>query len=77
MHWTRQTLPMKTVSTAPTRRSPDGDGSLQFLDHGHERKAAPDLRARLQAFYRRHPLRVLERGERGIVESLKTDRDRR
>ena len=37
----------------------------------------PDLRARLQAFYRRHPLRPLKRGERGIVGSLKADRDRR
>ncbi len=68
---------MKTVSAAPMKRSSQSGDALQFIDHGRERDTVPDLRARLQAFYRRHPLRVIKRGERAIVESLKADRDRR
>ena len=68
---------MKTVTAKPAKRKPDDVDALQFFDHGRERENAPDLRARLQAFYRRHPLRPLKRGERGIVGSLQADRDRR
>jgi hypothetical protein len=68
---------MKTVSTKPTKRTPESDDALQFVEHGRRSDAAPNLRERLKAFYLRHPLRALKRGERGIVESLKADRDRR
>ena len=56
------TLRMKTVSATPCKPAKSGD-ALQFFDHGRERDAAPDLRARLQSFYRRHPLRVHKRGK--------------
>ncbi len=68
---------MKAVTATTTKRKSEDSDALQFFDHGRERDTVPDLRARLQAFYRRHPLRTLKRGERGIVESLKADRDRR
>jgi hypothetical protein len=68
---------MKTVSAKPTMRPPESDDALQFIEQGRRGEATPNLRERLKAFYLRHPLRTLKRGERGIVESLKTDRDRR
>jgi hypothetical protein len=68
---------MKTATGKPAKGKPDDVDALQFFDHGRERENAPDLRARLQAFYRLHPLRPLKRDARGIVESLKADRDRR
>ena len=36
-----------------------------------------ELRAKLDAFYARHPLRALRKGQKGIVEQLREDRDRR
>ena len=68
---------MKTVAATPIKKKSEDSDALRFVDHGRERDTAPDLRDRLQAFYRRHPLRTLKRGEHGIVESLKADRDRR
>ena len=69
---------MKAVTATTTKRKSEDSDTLWFFDHGRERDTVPDLRARLQAFYRRHPLRALKkRGERGIVESLKVDRGRR
>jgi hypothetical protein len=68
---------MKTVSTKPTKRIPESDEALQFVANGRRGDATPNLRERLKAFYLRHPLRTLKRGERSIVESLKADRDRR
>jgi hypothetical protein len=67
---------MSIASSPATKRKPTIGEALEFVDQG--RKSPPDdLRTRVQAFYRRHPLRTVRRGERGIVESLKTDRDRR
>jgi hypothetical protein len=68
---------MNTVSTPATKRKPKVGEALEFVDQGRQQASAPDLRTRVQAFYQRHPLRTLKRGERGIVESLKADRDRR
>lgn len=68
---------MKSATAIPTKRKPQDGDVLQFFEHERQRDAVPDLRARVQDFYRRHPLRPLKRGERGIVGSLKADRDRR
>ena len=57
------TLRMNTVSATPTKQPAESGDALQFFDHGLEHDAAPDLRARLQSFYRRHPLRVHKRGK--------------
>ena len=57
------TLRMKTVSATPTKRSAESGDALQFFDHGRKRDTVRNLRARLQSFYRRHPLRVLARGK--------------
>jgi len=72
---------MKTKS-APATRSPaprrvKHSDALAFVDQGHTGTVVPDLRARLDAFYLRYPLRTIKAGQRGIVESLKADRDRR
>ena len=61
----------------PTRIKSKPGEALKFVDLGREHESVPDVRARLQEFYRRHPQRALKPGERGIVESLKADRDRR
>jgi hypothetical protein len=72
---------MKT-SAAPTARPParrrakHADG-LAFVDQGRTGTVVSDLRARLEEFYRRHPRRALKQGQPGIVEGLKSDRDRR
>ena len=72
---------MKT-SAAPTtppaapRRAKHADG-LTFVDQGRTGTVAGDLRARLEEFYRRYPRRALKQGQPGIVEGLKSDRDRR
>jgi hypothetical protein len=68
---------MNTVSTPATKRKPKIGEALEFVDQGRQQAPARDLRARVEAFYQRHPLRTLKRGERSIVESLKADRDRR
>ncbi|CAN5344595.1 hypothetical protein BH11PSE9_BH11PSE9_21120 [soil metagenome] len=72
---------MKTTA-APATRSPDprradkGE-ALKFVDQGRAGAIVVDAGERLAAFYQRHPRRVLKAGQRGIVESLKADRDRR
>ncbi len=68
---------MNTASTLATKRKPKIGEALEFVDQGLQQAPAPDLRDRVKAFYARHPLRTVKRGERGIVESLKADRDRR
>ena len=51
---------------------------LLFIEMGVRASGpAPDAQKRLAAFYAKYPLRTLKRGERGIVEGLKADRDRR
>lgn len=51
---------------------------LQFVEAGGGSSGpAPDATRRLAAFYAKYPLRTVRRGERGIVEGLKADRDRR
>jgi hypothetical protein len=51
---------------------------LQFVEvEGGGSGPAPQAKRRLAAFYAKYPLRTLKRGERGIVEGLKADRDRR
>lgn len=72
---------MKTTS-APSTQSPlarrvKHSDVLAFVDQGRTGTVVPDLRARLDEFYLRYPLRILKAGQRGIVESLKADRDRR
>ena len=72
---------MKTTS-APVTRSPTPrrvkhSDALAFVDQGRTGTVVPDLRARLEEFYQRFPRRTLKRDQRGIVESLKADRDRR
>ena len=72
---------MKTTS-APPNRSPalrrvkHGD-ALAFVDQGRAGTVVSDLRARLEEFCQRFPRCAIKRGQRGIVESLKADRDRR
>ena len=70
---------MHTTSTTAAKRKPGAKigEALLFVDAGHQRAPAPDLAKRVQAFYERHPLRTIRPGQRGIVESLKSDRDRR
>jgi hypothetical protein len=70
---------MHTTSTTAVKRKPSAKigEALVFVDAGHQHAPAPDLAQRVQAFYERHPLRTVKRGKRGIVESLKSDRDRR
>ena len=53
-------------------------GQLQFIEgSGGVAGPAPEAKRRLAAFYAKYPLRTLKRGERGIVDGLKADRDRR
>jgi hypothetical protein len=70
---------MHTASTTAAKRksSPKIGEALLFVDAGHQQAPARDLAKRVQAFYARHPLRTVKAGQRGIVESLKSDRDRR
>jgi hypothetical protein len=68
---------MKSATATPIKQKPQDGDVLQFSEQEPQRDAVPDLRGRVQDFYRRHPLRTLKRGERGIVGSLKADRDRR
>lgn len=72
---------MKASSAAATKspapRRVKHTDALAFVDQGRSGTVVPDLRARLDAFYSRHPLRTLKAGQPGIVESLKADRDRR
>lgn len=68
---------MNTASTLAAKRKPKIGEAPEFVEQGRRHAPAPDLRDRVNAFYARHPLRTLKRGERGIVESLKADRDRR
>lgn len=68
---------MHIVSPLSAKQKPTVGEALEFVDQGRQQAPAPDLRARVKAFYARHPLRTVKRGERGIVESLKADRDRR
>jgi hypothetical protein len=70
---------MHNTSTTAVKHKPSAKISeaLVFVDAGHHQAPAPDLAQRVRAFYERHPLRAVKRGQRGIVESLKADRDRR
>jgi hypothetical protein len=70
---------MHTTSRTGAKRKPRAKigESLVFVDAGGQRGPASDLAERVQAFYERHPLRAIKGGQRGIVESLKSDRDRR
>ncbi len=62
--------------SASPRRTKDGD-ALAFAEQVRTGTVASDLRARLEKFYQRYPRRPFKSGQRGIVESLKADRDRR
>ena len=44
---------------------------------GAESLSGEELRAKLDAFYAKHPLRTLRKSQKGIVEHLREDRDRR
>lgn len=50
---------------------------LGFIEIGGRRGVVSDIDKKLEAFYAKHPLRRLRKGEKGIVESLRDDRDRR
>ena len=70
------------MSAAPATRSAGPrhakhTDALGFAEQVRTGAAVADLRARLEAFYQRYPRRPFKRGQRGIVESLKADRDRR
>ena len=72
---------MKTAIKPATRssgarRAKHAD-SLAFVDQGRAGTVVGDQRERLEAFYQRYPRRPLKPGQRGIVASLKSDRDRR
>jgi hypothetical protein len=62
---------------AKVKVQPSPARGLEFVEVGGGGGPAPDARARLARFYAKNPLRALRRGERGIVEGLKADRDRR
>lgn len=51
--------------------------AMVFIEASQQRAPVSDLAERVQAFYARHPLRTIKRGQKGIVEALKADRDRR
>lgn len=72
---------MKTSAAPATRsafprRAKHGE-ALVFAEQVQTGSVVADLRARLEEFYQRYPRRPFKRGQRGIVESLKADRDRR
>ena len=74
----RYTLRMHSSSTTAKRKTAAKvTEAMVFVDVGQQRARAPDLAARVQAFYARHPLRTVKTGQRSIVEALKADRDRR
>lgn len=70
---------MHTTVTPAVKRKPRAkvDEALVFVDAGCQQPPAHDLAERVRAFYERHPLRTVKSGQRGIVETLKSDRDRR
>ena len=74
----KNALSDKRASTPKSKVKAHPLDGLQFVEvGGGSRGPAPDAKRRLAAFYAKYPLRTLNRGERGIVEGLKADRDRR
>ena len=78
------TLGMKSALSDKGASTPRSKAKVRPLDGLHfvevgdgVRGPGNDAKKRLAAFYAKYPLRTLKRGERGIVEGLKADRDRR
>ena len=64
-------------SSAKRRIKPKPVDGLAFVELRDETAPITDSDQRLAAFYAKYPLRRLRRTEKGIVESLREDRDRR
>lgn len=76
----KSALSDKGVSTPGSKvkvRPLDGLRFVEAVGGGSGRGPAPEARRRLAAYCAKYLLRTLKRGERGIVEGLKADRDRR
>lgn len=67
----------KPTPKPKTRLKPKPVEGLEFVEVGGGGGPVSDIDKRLEAFYAKYPLRRLRKGEKGIVESLRGDRDRR
>jgi hypothetical protein len=73
---------MKSVLVASRKTEPislkdvEGIGFLE-LQPTAPRISPEEVRARLDAFYAKHPRRALKRGQKTIAEQVREDRDRR
>ncbi|MCE4538085.1 hypothetical protein LXT12_12570 [Pelomonas sp. P7] len=75
---------MKSVLLAKSRAKPKPIGLKKVEGIGFyevpssaPRLTSEEIRARLDAFYAKHPRRTLKKGQKSIVEQLREDRDRR